>query len=773
MTTTLLLNAAAGFGGPRQFRQFVVFAYQCALERRPFADAEEATGSLPDDVDPAACSIRWSTGPAGKRASKALDAAMSHAYRDGQIENARHAVDEFFADNPDRDFESACIAAACATEGQDGDYSTLITATDIVDLIGQHMEIADREDAKFIAECALRDFHVGWPEPTPDSERARADSVAEVEAHLARIAHAPDPFDPAQRPPLPPSDPIKEAAFKEQCRLSGEACTRSVAARAKAREELREMEAELRGIDTRIEAVEAARTEEEKRAALAAVLAAQAERAARAEARQIKAYLRCPEMPTEALEAVQDVFLESRIEAQEREEAYWAAQATKAELTAPVPDSATSLQAHDNEPELAVAFDLTTEPGLLGDIARWSQTYAYRPVEEFALPAALATLSALFGRHWATPTGLGLNLYLVGLGDTTGGKDALLSAPRALLDKAGFGRLVGKGDFASDSAIEKELRLRPAQLMPLDEFGKLAQAMMGRQAPPHAKLAAKALLEIHPRSTPNSVWTGKARAGDVEDLPPIHSPTLSLLGVSTVVGFFDGISEATLDDGFLNRLTVIRGGKAGQRQRDPARLMPPPELVEAIRTARAPTGGNLASVVVDDGTTRPAIRFARWADDSAIAALESIESWEDDARDSGRSGVAGRAAEQVQKISTLRALARNPADPAVTAADVQWAWAFVRTSIDTIEIGAREMMAGSDFEALVQAIERAVVEAGPEGIAWSKMLERKGVGKHLPQMIDAAVKRLIEREIIYSGIMNGPKGGRPGRKLQARCFQHG
>ena len=39
----------------------------------------------------------------------------------------------------------------------------------------------------------------------------------------------------------------------------------------------------------------------------------------------------------------------------------------------------------------------TLEPGLLGDIARFSQTYAFRPVREFGLPAALAVGAAIFG----------------------------------------------------------------------------------------------------------------------------------------------------------------------------------------------------------------------------------------------------------------------------------------------------------------------------------------------------------------------------------------
>lgn len=398
-------------------------------------------------------------------------------------------------------------------------------------------------------------------------------------------------------------------------------------------------------------------------------------------------------------------------------------------------------------------FDLESEPGLLGDIARWSQTCAFRPVREFAQPAALATLSVLFGRRWATPTGLGLNLYLVAVAETGGGKDALIGAPRTLLASAGFRQLLGPGDFSSDAAIEKSLRVRPVQLMPLDEFGKLAQAMQGRNAPSFAKLAAKALLEIYPRSAPGSEWTGKARASDEHDCAadPVYSPTLSLLGVSTPEGFFDGMSQENLNDGFLNRLTVVRAGKAGARQRDPSRLIPPAPLVDALRSAyeQSLPAGNLASAAVRDAGAAPAMSFARWADASAIEAIERVEAWEDEAGDAGRRGVTGRTAEQVQKIATLRALSRCPADPAVEVADIEWAFEMVKASIAEIERGARENMSGSEFEALVNAVERAVVAAGDGGIAWSHLVRAKGVSRADGRLLEAAVKRLEEGERVW------------------------
>jgi hypothetical protein len=414
-------------------------------------------------------------------------------------------------------------------------------------------------------------------------------------------------------------------------------------------------------------------------------------------------------------------------------------------------------------------FDLEAEPGLLGDIARWSQTFAYRPVREFAQPAALATLATLFGRRWATPTGLGLNLYLVAIAETGGGKDALLGAPRRLVAAAGFRHLLGPGDFTSDAAIETSLRMRPAQLMPLDEFGKLAQAMMGRNAPAFAKLAAKCLLEVYPRSEPGSEWTGKQRANPEFDnaAEPIFSPTLSILGVSTPEGFFEGMSQQTLEDGFLNRLTVIRAGKEGDRQREASRRDPPAALIDAIRAAYGALG-NIKEAERRSATSEPEIRTARWADDQALAALEAIEAWQDDAAEKGRRGVCGRVAEQSQKIATIRALSRDAADPAVTAEDLRWAFAVVKSSVETIEQGAREMMAGSEFETLCNAILAAVTRAGANGLAMSHLVRAKGVSKAHQRDVEAALQRLKIAEQIYVDIGPTRAGDRPSGRVRRR-----
>jgi hypothetical protein len=391
-------------------------------------------------------------------------------------------------------------------------------------------------------------------------------------------------------------------------------------------------------------------------------------------------------------------------------------------------------------------FDMESAPPLMADIWRWSQQYAFRPVREFGLAASMAVLAPTFGRRFSTPTGLPLNVYLVALAPTSGGKEAALGAPQTLLDAAGFSWALGPNDFTSDTAIEVALRVKPNQTFFLDEFAKLLLAVQGKNAASFARLAAKTILELYTKGGQGSRYTGKQKAGDGEDKSsnPIYSPTLTILGCSTVDGFFEALTETNLTDGFINRLTVIRGSKAAGRNMDPARLNVSPALIGKLQAAYKASqegAGNLAGVSARCAGDRPTLRPVPWGQGGESAWLDASD-FEEAQREAGREGVFGRYAEQVQKFATLRALARDPGGAAVTADDVQWARGLVDASVATIEEGVRLNMAGSEFEALCKAVERAVGVAGPDGIRFSYLQRAKGVSRHEDRLIEAAIKRL-------------------------------
>ena len=424
---------------------------------------------------------------------------------------------------------------------------------------------------------------------------------------------------------------------------------------------------------------------------------------------------------------------------------------------------------------MSAHFSLQDEPGLLGALARFSQSYAFRPVPEFAVLVALATLAPVFGRRFVTPTNGGLNLYMIALADTGTGKEALIGAPVAVLCAAKLDFLIGPSDFTSDSAIELALRIRPNFIAPIDEIGEFIGAAQHRNAAAHSRTIRKALLDLHGKSRPDARWTGKQKVEADSDkaAEPVWSPHLSMLGCATIEGFFGALTEANLTDGLINRFVVMRGGRPGAHNLDPHRGKVPEELASGVADAYAKTvSGNLEPSKAREASGRPHMQVVPWGD-GGEAAWTNVLMWQMAAEDEGRKGFVSRAAENCLKVATIRALARDGAEAAVTADDVRLAWGLIRGSIETVEAGARENMAGSEFEMLVKTMESAVIGAGPQGIPWSKLLEKRGITKHTPQMVEAARQRLEDRGVIYRKIGTGPKGGNPGQRLIARQFHEG
>jgi hypothetical protein len=415
-----------------------------------------------------------------------------------------------------------------------------------------------------------------------------------------------------------------------------------------------------------------------------------------------------------------------------------------------------------------IEFDLENEPGLFGDLARWSQTSAFRPIRSFAPLAALATLAPVYGRRYATPTGLGVNLYMFGLAETGAGKEALLGAPQRALDAADLGHLLGKSDFTSDSAFEVALRRQPNFVSPIDEAGEFLGSIQYKGAPSWARTVRKALLDLFEKGAPGARWAGKQRADPASaDLSPLYSPTLTLLGCTTVIGFYAGLTEANLADGFMNRIVVVRSSRPGPANIDAARLVVPGPIIDGLKAAVASQDGNLRANNSRIADKRVELDVVPWGP-GAKAAWWDIFDWQVVQEDAGRGGVTNRAAANALRIATIRALARDPKCPAVSVEDIGIGWGLVRASIAEIERGVDQNMAGSEFETALKLIERAICEAGPEGITQSVLKRRKGISKYDDRTIDGAIKRLVETESIYQPSVRSAGAGRPSMRYVAR-----
>lgn len=390
--------------------------------------------------------------------------------------------------------------------------------------------------------------------------------------------------------------------------------------------------------------------------------------------------------------------------------------------------------------------------GLLEDIALWVSRTNRLPAPEFSMLAAIAFVAALYGRRVVGPTLAGTNLYLAGIATTGYGKEHPLQALQILAHDCKMPWLLGPGDVTSGASIEKILRRRPSHIMPMDELGALLQSVNGRGASTWARTIRKVLLELFSKST--SVWTGREYADPDKDssADPIFAPTLSLMGMSTPETFYGSLTEESLSDGFLSRMLIVSAIDR-PKARDPLPLAVPAFLSDMVAEwAKALPQTPLHAALTRDPTLRPNMVTVPWASVEAKAHWLAIEDWQNSQiSDHGRmNGVLGRFALQTIKLATIRALSRNPAEPEVSIADLEWGRAIVWKSVTYIEQGIQQHMAGSAFEELVNAIHNAL-RAAPAGyLPMAVLVKKKGVAKADERTVKLALNRLVERGDIYA-----------------------
>ncbi|RVO55156.1 hypothetical protein CN090_04365 [Sinorhizobium meliloti] len=406
--------------------------------------------------------------------------------------------------------------------------------------------------------------------------------------------------------------------------------------------------------------------------------------------------------------------------------------------------------------------------GLIGAIAQWSFESARRPVAEFSVLAGLSFVATMFGRQVVGPTGAGINLYLVGIAGPGFGKEHAHKTLHTLALDCGMQDLIGPGEVTSGSAIEKVARRRPVFVMPWDEMGVVLQSVTGAGSSSWAKTIRKVLLEVFSKST--SVWSGKEHADPMRDSSsePIFAPTISLFGMSTPTTFYRGLTEETLSDGFVARLVVVEAKVRPDRQDAPPLMVTTPSLVKKLKDARAALPvPDTAKANWRNPNMRPHLHTVPWADEQAERKWLAIEDWqyEQIEEHGAHDGLIGRTAEHVVKIATVRALSNNPCNPRVTVEDVEWAYAVVQRSIDSLDAGAREHMAGSQFEELCKAILSALKRSPDGSLPQSKLVAAKGVSKADDRMVKAALDRLAVAGHIYSPSVEG-KGVRIRLKLE-------
>lgn len=403
--------------------------------------------------------------------------------------------------------------------------------------------------------------------------------------------------------------------------------------------------------------------------------------------------------------------------------------------------------------------DWARPQGLLADMAEWILQSSRRPNRPLAVASAVATLSAICGRHLYGPTGTALNLYIACLAGTSVGKNRPLSAVAELMAAAKLPNLHTTAKGFSVSAVEQMVVDHPCCVATSDEIGvNLLGRMSHKNSNTHEMAMRGALLELWSREQGMAPFSThrRATAASVE----VPNPSLSIFGVSTPEAFYGAVTSGSVKDGFLNRFLIAQAAPRAK----------PVEVSEQARAVPGRISGALLDIVPPgEGNVGRAMgvfslhgavtaKRVPWADrqvrESAEAFEEKILALMDGNPD--QAPLLGRVYEYSVRLATLHAVSRAGRAAAVTMADMNWGASWAMQSARTMIDGVLSLMATNDYEQKFNAIRNAIEQAG-----WLSKYNLLRKVRHITaRERDEIVKHLTEGGWIRLS-QQASKGGRP------------
>jgi hypothetical protein len=367
---------------------------------------------------------------------------------------------------------------------------------------------------------------------------------------------------------------------------------------------------------------------------------------------------------------------------------------------------------------------LTQPTGLYGEICSWINATSLKPQPYLTLGCVLAFLGVLFGRKVKDTLGSRTNLYVMGVGPSSAGKNHAMSKIRELCMAADCTDLLAGSDIASDTAIESRVALKPASLFLLDEIGHLLVGIKSGVSKHQAQVVSS-LMQLY-SAAPN-VYLGREYA-DAENQRVIVQPCLCIYGVATPSKFTAGLSSSELDDGWLSRCLVFQVAGQPRKRRGVKLDMPPPErIVEAVRLwakRKIETPGEelkISQFVVgsaDNFSEPPPIQIVVLATSDAEKRFIDFDDMADDLSkgDSKLTSSWLKAEENARRIALILACSDSYANPVVTYPLADRACLMVKKIVEDFGCNIVPMISDGRVESDKCNVLSIIKKAGPDGI---------------------------------------------------------
>ncbi|MGK2912621.1 MAG: hypothetical protein ACSLE1_22910 [Sphingobium sp.] len=198
---------------------------------------------------------------------------------------------------------------------------------------------------------------------------------------------------------------------------------------------------------------------------------------------------------------------------------------------------------------------------------------------EVAITAALGLMAGICGKVWVIPKS-GLNLYVVLVARSGIGKEALHSGiadlvSACLLHSPVAGNFVDFTEYASGPALIKALSQNQCFVNVSGEIGRRFLAMSSTKESSMRTLRTQ-LTNLYTESAPNSIAGGISYSSQENNVESMKGVAFSLIGETTPGTFYECLTPAMMEDGFMSRFLVIE--YIGDRpEKNPAQVEHPPQ----------------------------------------------------------------------------------------------------------------------------------------------------------------------------------------------------
>lgn len=322
--------------------------------------------------------------------------------------------------------------------------------------------------------------------------------------------------------------------------------------------------------------------------------------------------------------------------------------------------------------------------GLLQETAQSFLDAAHYPSAPIAKVGALSLLAGVTGRAYNTPTGAGLNLYLMLLASSGSGKD-IISRGASMVTSAvlptvpSFIDFRGPGELVSAAGLIKALERKPCFLAVIGEFGKKFEIMVNPKAPVHERSLYRALLQLFSKSGAGEVFDPIAYSDREKNTGTIQSPSLTLVGESVPETFFEALGEGLITDGLLSRFLIVEAKGLRPYRNDSADDY---QLPEVLVHQWCELSAHCLSQM-----HRGVVQRVAWSPE-AKAKYGEYERWTTDeinrASGEGARQLWNRAYLKALKLASLAAVGQDYVNPQITLAHAVWATDMVANQTNSL-----------------------------------------------------------------------------------------